>query len=599
MGMQGASTEEGKGFDLRVTLRLVSYLRPHTRQVIYSFVFMFVAVVANLFGPYTVGRAIDDGIRQGDLTVVSIWVAVYIVVIGVGMFAMRGMFGVMAEVGQSIIQTLRDEMFAHIHNLSLSFFATYETGRLISRVIGDVNVLREMITFSVVGVARDILTLGGIVLVMLTLNARLTVVSLVVLPVMLVIANIWRIYARKAYIRARTAVADVNAELAESFNGVRVVQAFARERFNYNRFVGEINKKNLDAGIRTALIAAFFFPTIEMIAGVAVGALIWVGGSLVLEDAITAGMLVTFVLYIDQFFFPIRMLAQRYNTFQATMAAGEKIFRLMDTEVDVHDSAKAVDLPPIGGHVCFEDVTFSYDGQTEVLRNATFEVPAGSTVALVGHTGAGKSTIINLLMRFYNVTTGRVLVDGIDIGEVTQRSLRRQMGVVLQQTFLFSGTVMDNIRYGRLNATDEEVIAAAKALGAHDFILDLDDGYHTEIQEGGALLSVGQRQLLAFARALLADPRILILDEATSSVDTRTEKTIQDALSRLLQDRTAFVIAHRLSTITSADQILVLDHGEIVERGTHEELLELGGIYRDLYTMAYTNPIEAASTPAR
>ena len=596
MGLHGSASEEPRGFDRDVTVRLLGYLRPFRMEIAKAFGYMFGAVIGNLAGPVMIGRAIDEGVRLKDMGAVTLYVVIYILSLIVGMISLRGMFNTMAAVGQAIIQTLRDEMFDHIQHLPLAFFSSYETGRLISRVIGDVNVLREMISFSIVGVARDLLTLVGIVVVMVSINAQLSVVALVVIPIMLFIANIWRVYARKAYIRQRTAVADVNAELAESFNGVRVIQAFAREGFNSRRFRETINHENLQAGLATAWVAALFFPSIEMIAGVAIGALIWLGGGLVLDQSLTAGTLVTFVLYIEQFFFPIRMLAQRYNTFQATMAAGHKIFRLLDTPIEIEDIPNAITLPEVQGEVVFDHVTFGYGDDVDVLKDAVLTVPAGTTVALVGHTGAGKTTIINLLMRFYEVTQGEVRVDGYDVKTVTQHSLRSQMGVVLQQTFLFGGSVMDNIRYGRLNASDEEVIEAAKAVGAHAFIAELENGYQTEIQEGGALLSVGQRQLIAFARALLADPRILILDEATSSVDTRTEKVIQDALTRLLKGRTAFVIAHRLSTIVNSDQIIVLDHGEIIEKGTHQELLAQEGVYRDLYTMAYANPAQSMAT---
>ena len=330
-----------------------------------------------------------------------------------------------------------------------------------------------------------------------------------------------------------------------------------------------------------------FFPSIDLVGGVATGALIYVGGTLVLNDQLSVFKLITFVLYIEQFFFPIRMMAQRYNIFQATMAAGDKIFALLDQPIGVANKPDAFDLDRIAGHVQFENVSLAYVDDQPVLHNIDLDVPAGATVALVGHTGAGKTSIVKLITRFYDTTSGNILVDGHNIREVTLNSLRRQIGTVLQQTFLFSGSIMDNIRYGRLNATDDEVIAAARAIGAHDFIMQMSKGYQSQVEEGGVMLSVGQRQLLAFARALLADPRILILDEATSSIDTRSEQIIQTALQELLKGRTSFVIAHRLSTITASDLIVVMDHGEIKEQGTHEELLALRGIYYKLYTMTY------------
>ncbi|GAB4524576.1 MAG: ABC transporter ATP-binding protein [Anaerolineae bacterium] len=577
-----------RGFDWDITKRLAGYLAPYRRSIYWAFGATLLTVFANVSGPPIIGYAVDEGIKKGDLSIVGLGVLVYVMIQALGALGFRWQIVIMAQAGQRAIQRLRDDLFTHVNHLSLSFFSRYETGRLIARIIGDVNVLREAVTFAVVGSFRDFLILVGIIISMMLINLPLTGVAFLVVIVLSVIANFWRIYARRTYLRVRETNARVNAELAEAFNGVRVTQAFDRQGFNQSRFEDDIDYANRVSNVRASLVAALFFPSIELIGGVATGALIYVGGTLVLRQELSIFTLLTFVLYIEQFFFPIRMLAQRYNIFQAVMAAGAKLFNLLDTPVDVKDRDSSIALPPIQGRVSFRDVHFTYTGDDEqtVLENINLEVYPGQTVALVGHTGAGKSTIVKLISRFYDITDGQLLIDGYDVREVTQGSLRSQMGVVLQEPYLFSGTVMDNIRYGRLNATDEEVIEAATAVGAHDFIINLENGYHTEVREGGSLLSGGQKQLLSFARALLADPRILILDEATSNIDTQTEKLIQRALQRLLQGRTSFVIAHRLSTIINADQIVVMDHGRIVERGTHQELLGMGGVYTSLYTMA-------------
>jgi ATP-binding cassette subfamily B protein/subfamily B ATP-binding cassette protein MsbA len=376
--------------------------------------------------------------------------------------------------------------------------------------------------------------------------------------------------------------------LAENINGIRVVQAFSRQARNYANFSDFTNRYHLQTVISAAKVAASFLPVVDVLGALATAAVIYIGGTAVLGESITAGVLVAFVLYIDRYFEPIRDLSRRYDTLQSTMAGGERLLDLLDTPIEVQDAAEAGALPPIKGEVRFDNVSFNYsDDPTPVLRQINLTAPAGSTVALVGETGAGKTTLVKLLSRFYDPVEGAVLVDGIDLRTVTQDSLRQQMGIVLQDPFLFNGTVKDNIKFGRLEASDEEVRAAAEAVGAHEFISNLKNGYETSVEEGGVLLSVGQRQLISFARALLADPRILVLDEATSSVDTQTEQVIQRALATLLKGRTSFVIAHRLSTITNADKIVVVHDGQIVEQGTHTELLAQHGMYFELYQSGF------------
>ncbi len=388
------------------------------------------------------------------------------------------------------------------------------------------------------------------------------------------------------------AISWVNSVLAENINAVRVVQSFSREDTNYTYFSDVVNKYNLNANLVAARLAAIFFPSVDFLGTLAMALVVWIGGAAILGETLTPGVLVAFVLYIGRFFDPIRDLSLRYDSFMTTMASGERILSLLHAPVEVKDLPGAADLPPIHGDVRFENVSFHYsDDDQLVLENVNLDISKGETVAFVGKTGAGKTTIIKLLARFHDPTGGRILVDGHDIRTVTQESLRRQMGIVLQDPFLFSGTVRENIRFGKLDATDEEVEAAAKAVGADEFIRKLRLGYETPVEEGGVILSVGQRQLISFARALLADPRILILDEATSSIDTQTELIIQEALARLLHNRTAFVIAHRLSTIINADRIVVIQDGQVVEQGSHQELLEKQGLYFNLYSMRFEEEV--------
>jgi len=577
----------GKAYDARVAQRLLGYLRPQRRAIALAMALMVAATIADLSGPFLIKIAIDSGVALGDAGVLWSATIVYLALYVGWWLSTRIRIGIMAVAGQTVIFDLRTQLFDHLQALGLGFFSRHAVGRLISRVVNDVSVMRELITWALVAVARDTLYLVGLVVTMLLLDWRLSLLTFLVLPVMGVATAVWRGHARNAYRWTRRSQSRVTGTLAENIAGVRVVQSFSREEHNYDRFAGDVNKDNFDANVASALLTSVFFPTVDFIGSLAVGLVVWFGGSQVLGHTITPGVLVAFVLYIDQFFNPIRDLAQRYNTFQSTMAAGERIFEVLDTDAEIADRPNAIEMPRIEGRVAYERVSFAYEDGVPVLSGVSFDVKPGQMVALVGETGAGKSSLVKLLARFYDVTGGRVCIDGADVRAVTQRSLRRQVGVVLQDTFLFGGTVADNIRFGRPDATTDDVTAAARAVGAHDFIVQLSNGYESEVEEGGAVLSVGQRQLISFARALLADPRILILDEATSSVDTQTEKKIQAAMATLLTGRTAFVIAHRLSTIVKADLILVIDGGEIVERGTHHELLARRGRYYDLYTMAF------------
>lgn len=576
----------GKAFDARITRRLLSYVRPYVKQMVLGILLMGVVALADLAGPYLAKQAIDNGIIKRDLGYLTQIVLLYLGVMLVSWGARYAQIVVLTWMGQQTIYSIRQEMFEHVHRLSLRFFNNYEVGRLMSRFLSDVGVLQEMVTWAIVGTLSDLVTLGGIVLVMLSMHVKLSLMTFVVLPIMFVATSIWRVRARDAYRRTRASIGIVNARLQENISGVRVIQSFAREDYNREMF-RQVNQDNLAANTAAARLSAIFFPSVDALDALATALVVWYGGTQVLDGQLSAGSLVAFVFYVRRFFNPIRDLAMRYNTFQAAMAGGERIFNLLDTPPDITDAPDAKEMPPITGRVVFEHVTFGYEENEPVLHDINLDVQPGETIAFVGPTGAGKSSMINLLGRFYDVWSGRITIDGIDIREVTLASLRRQIGVVLQDTFLFSGTVADNIRYGRLEATDEEVQAAAEAVGAHDFIMRMEHGYQTEVGERGVILSVGQRQLLAFARALLADPRILVMDEATSSVDTQTEVLIQRALSRLLQGRTSFIIAHRLSTVAQASRIAVLLNGRIVELGTHDELMALHGTYYQLYTLSF------------
>lgn len=581
-----------KGYDEKIVRRLAGYVKPYTFRLIISLVLMLLNSTAAVAGPYLVKIAIDAGMEAGSVDALRRTILLYILAIFVQWFSIFSRVNIMVRVGQSIIYDLRDQLFRHLQELSLSFYSRFSVGRVITRVINDVGVLREFIVWTMLAIARDLFTLIGILIAMVSMNPRLSLITLITLPIMVVITRLFRRRARENYRRVRSAISWVNSVLAENINGVREVQAFSRQKHNYAFFRDEVNRNNLDASLKAAQIASAFPAAIDLLGGLAVALVVLFGGFAALDanarQAITPGVLVAFVLYIERFFEPIRDLSQRYDSFQSTMAGGERVFSLLDITPEVRDADDAVELPPISGEVRFENVSFHYaDDPTLVLKDINLHVPAGMTVALVGKTGAGKSTLIKLIGRFHDPTAGRVLVDGYDLRKVKQHSLRSQMGIVLQDPFLFSGTVADNIRFGRLEASDEEVENAARAVGAHEFISRLRLGYDTPVEEGGVILSVGQRQLISFARALLADPRILILDEATSSIDLQTEQLIQRGMRRLLKGRTAFVIAHRLSTVVNADHIIVIEDGQIVEQGNHAQLLAKRGVYSRLYRAGF------------
>ncbi len=577
-----------KGYDPKVARGLLQFLKPYYGQMVISLIFMIIITAASVSGPYFVKLAIDEGISKNDLlalrNIVLIYFGVSVIQVVTNIFRVR----MMSRVGQHVLYDVRTAMFDHLQKLSLSFYNRYSVGRVITRVINDVGTLREFVTWATLAIVRDLLSIIGTVIAMLTLNLRLSLLTFTVLPLMVVATILFRRAARQNYRRVRAAVSWTNSVLAENVNAVRVVQAFSRQSHNYSNFKDYVNRYFLERSLDAAKVASIFTPIVDVLGAIATALVVYLGGTAVLGESMTAGVLIAFVLYIDRLFDPIRDLSRRFDTLQSTMAGGERILELLNTPIEVQDAKDAREMGAILGDVRFEHVSFHYsDDLALVLDGVNLDVRAGETVALVGETGAGKTTIVKLLTRFHDPTVGCVRVDGVDLRRVTQQSLRKQMGMVLQDPFLFNGSVKENILFGRLDASDEDVIASANAVGAQDFIMRLKNGYDTSVEEGGATLSVGQRQLISFARALLANPRILILDEATSSVDTQTEQIIQKALATLLKGRTSFVIAHRLSTITNADKIVVIHDGKIIEQGTHAELLAKQGMYYELYKTGF------------
>ncbi len=568
------------------TVRRVSTLArlaaPYKLQTTLAIVSLLAATLTVLAPPFFAKFAIDEGIRDRDLSALTFWVTLFAVagIANLGTSAAQTYFT--GWTGERILADLRNRLFRHVQRLSLGYFERNRAGVIISRLTNDVEALDQLVTDGVTTLVQNTLVLIGTAAILFYLDWRLALATLTVVPALVIATAMFRVRSARAYNAVRDRLGLVTATLAEDIGGMRVVQAFTREGASRRHFE-DVNAHYREANRQTVILNGLYFPFVDFLAAVATAVVLGYGGFLALDDAITAGTLFAFILYLSNFFDPVQQLSQLYGTFLSATAALDKIMDVMDEEPEVVDSPGARDLPRIEGHVRFDAVRFGYGEGPEVLHGIDLDVPAGTTVALVGHTGAGKSTIAKLLARFYDPRDGRITMDGHDLREVTQTSLRSQLGVVPQEGFLFAGTVHDNIAFGRSDATREQVISAAGTVGAHEFIERLEDGYDTELQERGTRLSLGQRQLVAFARALLADPRILVLDEATSSVDIGTERRIEHALRRLRAGRTSFIIAHRLSTIRDADLIVVLEHGRVVEQGSHDELLARRGLYTALY----------------
>ncbi len=562
------------------------YVANYRVPTIASIVLMLIYTVANLLNPFLIGLAIDQFITRHDVTGLAVISGVLLAVNVVMWQAQYWQVWIMSWTGEQILYHLSADMFTHLQRLSLRFYDRTQIGRVMSRLQSDIDVLESMLSSGLLSILSSLVSLVGIIIAMLSMNVPLALLTFTVLPIMFLIAGFWQRYAQRSFRLTRAAISIVNATLQENISGMRVIQSLAREDRNRSEF-DELNAYNRDTNLEASRIAALILPLVEVVAALAISLTIIFGGLQVEHNALQIGVLVAFTLYINRFFDPIRELSQQYTQLQRSGVAAERIFQIMNVAVEIQDKPAAKILPQIQGNVEFRHVTFGYNPERPVLRDLDLAIKAGQTVAIVGQTGAGKSTIAGLLTRFYDIQDGALLIDGFDVRDVTQASLRRQIGVVLQDPFLFTGTLRDNIRYGRLEATDEEVIEAARAVGLHNIVMRLPQGYDMPIRERGRNLSVGQRQLISFARALLADPRILILDEATANIDTFTEMIVQQGLRRLLYGRTALVIAHRLSTIKGADKIIVLDKGQLMEQGTHDELLHLNGMYAALYAMGF------------
>ncbi len=578
----------GRIYDWRVIRRLPQYLALVKSWMVLGTVGMVIRSLASLALPYLMAIATDRFIRTGDLDGLNL---IALVFVGAALLVWAGHYMetlFLSYASETTLFKMRAQMFDHLQQLSLSFYDRNKVGKIMSRVQSDVQQIQELLTADILNIVVSILTLVTIASVMTVMNARLALLTLSVVPVFGLVIFIWQQYARRAFFRVRGAIAAVNAQLQEGISGVRVTQSLSREEVNLKQF-DAVNRTHLNANLNATKLTAVMMPTGEIMTAMAYGMVMAYGGYQVLAGRMGVGVLLGFLLYVQRFFSPVQELVMEYTELQRAMVAGTRIFELLDIKPEIKDSPQAVEMPPIKGEIKFTHVSFSYRPDVEVLHDINLTVSPGETVAIVGKTGAGKSSLANLIARFYEVDKGEVTVGGYNVCSVTQQSLRRQMGIVSQDPFLFSGSIEDNIRYGHIGASHEDIVNAAKAAGAHDFIIGLERGYDTLVEERGINLSAGQRQFICLARAILADPPVLILDEATSNVDTRAERLMQKSLRHIIQGRTCLIIAHRLSTVTEVDRIVVLEYGKIAEIGSHQELLARRGLYHQM--------VEASNKP--
>ncbi|MBS7624456.1 ABC transporter ATP-binding protein [Candidatus Bathyarchaeota archaeon] len=596
---------ERKTPTLTLLIRLLKYIAPYKKEIAVILLALAATSISNMISPYILGREIiAKYILRADFAGLQSVILIFLGFLILSWIANTVRTYLVGKIGESMLFKIRSDLFNHLQTLSISFFDRSNVGDIVSRVTNDTDSIGEAFTEGVIHVISDVMSLTLVIGMMFTINVQLTLASMTVIPLLLLTTIIFQSKFREAFRRTREKISQVTSKLEESLSGIREIKAFTKERDFVSDFQ-RINLENLRANVEAAKIMGAFFPTVQVIQAVGSGVVMIYGSILALngtlgpiEDAV--GTLVTFLLYVQTFFRPIQELTNFYSIVQSALAAAERIFELLDVQPEIKDSENAIEMPPIKGEIEFENVTFGYDPNYPVIHNISFRIKPKETVALVGPTGAGKSTIVKLLCRFYDPQQGSIKIDGYDIKMFTQKSLRKQMGIILQETLLFSGTVKENIRYGKPDATDEEVINAAKVVGAHDFIMQLPEGYETKVGEKGLRLSMGQRQLIAFARAILKDPAIFILDEATSSLDPYTDFLIKEAMKSLLKNRTAIIIAHRLSTVQNVDRILVIDDGRIVEEGTHEELIRKRGLYYHLYHMQFKDiePVKGATIKA-